>query len=301
MPKRLLPLLFLLLLIPAGIWAVATIRLDVRNRAANTISCWNRVMTMQDGLYWQTGCDATTSNFTNYMCKITRTKLTQAETLAYNDWVAAGRPKIPGCEPTAIITGVPKQPPTTGMPKPPPGCTYSRIKCIQAPCDPILICSTPVPCDGPDGSECTYGSCPPCSGRLCPMVMCKEQTGVCRNKQCVIAPDSGPIVIGPVTPGVGVVPLFTTSAPAVPSPSPTQKVSTTPQVVTTIIRKRSLTPTAIPSAYPTPNLREEILQLIEILEIPRAQQTEHHVGLADYNNDGVVDNYDLLWFIQSHE
>lgn len=329
MPKRLLPLLLLLFFVPSGIWAVATVRLEIRNRAANTISCWNTVVTMPDGLYWRTGCETGTpqSGFTNYICKITRTKLTPAEELAYKEWIAAGRPEIAGCQPTLTGASVqdertPGSPPLTGHPKPSPGCYYSRMKCVQAPCDPIIVCPTPVPCDGPDGSACIFGSCPPCTGRLCPMVMCKEQEGICKNKQCVTTrPAIEPIVIAPVTPGVGSL-LFTTSAPAPATPTPTC-IPRQPCLVLsngltachqgippggwfcpeTTITIPSPTPTTkhITTPTSTPVFTREVANIITILSHPKSSQSSSNITLADYNRDGIVDNYDLVMFILSHE
>lgn len=405
MPKRLLPLLLLLLLIPAGIWIVATVRLETRNRAANTISCWNTVVTMPDGLYWRSRCD---TSITSFMCKTTLTKLTPAEELAYNTWVSAGRPEIAGCQPESItvtgkviqpcippplymdptdpaikptpgttwcVKGKPISPPVTGLPKPSPGCYYSRVMCVQAPCDPIIVCPAPIPpCDGPDGSACTLRSCPPCEGRLCPKIMCKEQEGVCQNKQCVTT-ITGSIVVGPVTPGVGK-PWGTSVTPTKPpsdycaqsngspctasncppplcngptcipypcqawigtcynqqciheyqiSPTPTPSCVPIPRCVydknapciisekpasggtwcplmtstPTPATKRVLSPT--PTSSFTGGISEDVVEIINMLGLPRASQTSSDVGLADYNGDGVVDNYDLVQFILSHE
>lgn len=38
----------------------------------------------------------------------------------------------------------PTKPPVADLPTPPAGCTYQQVQCIQAPCDPILVCSSHV-------------------------------------------------------------------------------------------------------------------------------------------------------------
>lgn len=71
----------------------------------------------------------------------------------YSNWVtgAPGMPTItPVCyyqtfcptpTPPLSATGYPVVTPT-GMPVP-PGCYYQSVQCIQAPCNPILVCPTP--------------------------------------------------------------------------------------------------------------------------------------------------------------
>lgn len=39
--------------------------------------------------------------------------------------------------------GTPTRPPATSLPTAPPGCVYKQVQCIQAPCDPVLECSSP--------------------------------------------------------------------------------------------------------------------------------------------------------------
>ncbi|EKD79900.1 MAG: hypothetical protein ACD_40C00267G0001 [uncultured bacterium] len=34
-------------------------------------------------------------------------------------------------------------------PNPPPGCSYQKVECINAPCDPVLICSSSTPSQMP--------------------------------------------------------------------------------------------------------------------------------------------------------
>lgn len=45
----------------------------------------------------------------------------------------------------APATAAPTKPPVVGLPTPPPGCTYQTVQCIQAPCDPVLVCTSPTP------------------------------------------------------------------------------------------------------------------------------------------------------------
>ncbi len=58
-------------------------------------------------------------------------------------------------------------------PTPPPGCHYQQVQCIQAPCDPILVCTTPTPTHS--GTCKTTG----CSGQLCSD---KDITTTCEYK-----------------------------------------------------------------------------------------------------------------------
>lgn len=73
----------------------------------------------------------------------------------------------------------------------PAGCYYKQVQCVQAPCNPILVCPTPTPgqnscTNAKNGSSCTIGSCPTCTpGKPCPAIACIPQSGTCQNGQCI--------------------------------------------------------------------------------------------------------------------
>jgi hypothetical protein len=46
------------------------------------------------------------------------------------------------CDPILVCT-TPTISDRVPTPKPPPGCYYQQVQCIQAPCPPILVCPTP--------------------------------------------------------------------------------------------------------------------------------------------------------------
>lgn len=54
----------------------------------------------------------------------------------------------------------------TPTPTPPAGCHYQQVQCVQAPCDPILVCqtSTPTPTPANTISGCVVTGC---SGQIC--------------------------------------------------------------------------------------------------------------------------------------
>lgn len=90
---------FLLLLVgatPVFIWAVMTQRIELRKRAATSeaVICWNRVGGTAPSLYWPNGCKG---NPTPQMCTQATVSLTASEIYKYNEWVANGKPYIPGC------------------------------------------------------------------------------------------------------------------------------------------------------------------------------------------------------------
>jgi len=49
--------------------------------------------------------------------------------------------------PTATATATPT-PTKTATPTPPPGCFYQEVQCIQAPCEPVLVCPSVTPTPG---------------------------------------------------------------------------------------------------------------------------------------------------------
>jgi hypothetical protein len=91
---------FLLLLVgatPVFIWAVMTQRIELRKRAATSeaVVCWNRVLPSTEGNHaWPNGCKG---NPNPQMCSQATVPLTPSETYKYNEWVANGKPYIPGC------------------------------------------------------------------------------------------------------------------------------------------------------------------------------------------------------------
>lgn len=77
----------------------------------------------------------------------------------------------------------------TPTPTPPVGCYYQQVQCVNAPCNPVLVCPTPGASSctyARNGAACTIGSCPTCvPGRACPAIACRLQSGTCQNGQCV--------------------------------------------------------------------------------------------------------------------
>lgn len=69
---------------------------------------------------------------------------------------------------------------------PPTGCYFKQVQCIQAPCDPIVVCPTSATtCTGGNGTTCTLGACPTCTADgKCPAMACKVATGICMNGIC---------------------------------------------------------------------------------------------------------------------
>jgi hypothetical protein len=131
---RLFLVLLLVAALPIFIWAVLTQRIELRKRASTsepTQVCWNRVVATNGRYQWPNGCRGNAR--TDLMCTQALIPLSASEIRSYEAWVTAGKPPIPGC-------GSTKPRPT---PSPRPGCYYKQVECIQAPCDPILVCPTP--------------------------------------------------------------------------------------------------------------------------------------------------------------
>ena len=64
-------------------------------------------------------------------------------------------------------------PAPSGVPNPPAGCSYQNVQCVKAPCDPVLVCTTPIPVTTtlsvpPPG--CRYVPAPCTSGKPCPEI-----------------------------------------------------------------------------------------------------------------------------------
>lgn len=106
------------------------------------IVCYGKVILNGSTPMWPDGCRGT---ITSGVCTQVLSPLTADEVSGYNAWISAGRPSIPGCPATPKPTVTPTKPPVGGLPSAPPGCVYKTVTCFQAPCDPILVCSTPTP------------------------------------------------------------------------------------------------------------------------------------------------------------
>ncbi len=91
--------------------------------------CWNFV---GEGSYWPNGCKGNIPR-DGVMCTMATVPLTDAEKTAYQAWVAAGSVVPEGCN---------RDRTPTPTPTPGEGCHYQDVQCIQAPCDPILVCPT---------------------------------------------------------------------------------------------------------------------------------------------------------------
>ena len=134
---RLFLVFLLIAALPVFIWAVLTQRIELRKRAATsepTQICWNRVLEGSGGTYqWPNSCKGNPR--TDVACTQIRIALSASEIKSYKAWIEAGKPSIPGCK-TLIPT------PTS---VPPPGCFYQQVQCVQAPCNPVLICPDPPP------------------------------------------------------------------------------------------------------------------------------------------------------------
>ncbi len=95
---------------------------------------------------------------------------------------------------SAIGPSVTPQPTPTPTP-PPPGCYYQRVQCIQAPCDPILVCTTPTPpssecVNKPSGSSCCF--MPLCRPGFACIQVCQD--GTCQNHVCTPNPTPTPTI-----------------------------------------------------------------------------------------------------------
>lgn len=144
-------------------------------------------------------------------------------------------------QPTPSCVPMPVRPADAGAnyqmaPPPPgrtycqPGCYYQQVQCIQAPCDPILVCPTTVTsCESArNGALCQR--CQPCpEGRVCPLI-CRNETGTCQNGQCVpqnCVPRPRCIEGTPQNDGrvycaaMGAPPPGTVYCPVTPTPTPT--------------------------------------------------------------------------------
>lgn len=72
------------------------------------------------------------------------------------------------------------------LPTPPAGCYYQQVQCIQAPCEPVLVCpdtnSTPV-CGNQkcEAGEMDQEVCPECpaGSKVCPAYACQLVKGSC--------------------------------------------------------------------------------------------------------------------------
>lgn len=104
--------------------------------AQHATVCWNRVGEENEGnakrYYWPNGCKGALIS-AEQACTQATVPLTATEVTGYLAWVAAGRHVPQGCDPGHRPT------PT---PTPPAGCHYQQVQCIQAPCDPVLVCPT---------------------------------------------------------------------------------------------------------------------------------------------------------------
>jgi eight-cysteine-cluster-containing protein len=63
----------------------------------------------------------------------------------------------------------------------PTGCVYQQVQCIKAPCDPILVCTTPIPSpkNPPKTTQCKTAGC---SSELCVDVSSPDIASVCIYK-----------------------------------------------------------------------------------------------------------------------
>lgn len=100
----------------------------------------------------------------------------------YLKWWFTHLPHVPGLGPDGklanwwdYIVNYPPSSPTptpsatplpSPVPTPPSGCYYQQVQCIQAPCNPILVCPspTPIPSPTPTAPACDLPSIPPASG-----------------------------------------------------------------------------------------------------------------------------------------
>lgn len=80
--------------------------------------------------YWPNGCKGMAEN--GRMCTQATVNLTPEEVTAYLAWLKAGKPSIKNVCPSSGTTV-------------PDGCRYEQVRCIQAPCDPVLVCPSPSP------------------------------------------------------------------------------------------------------------------------------------------------------------
>lgn len=212
------------------------------------LTCWNRVLTSDGTYHWPDGCRG--SNLPDQMCTQALVPLTEEELKLYSQWIADGRPAIPGCGPVptctprpACLDAVPRclMPETSDMC--PPGCFYQEVQCVTEPCDPILVCPSPtcIPRPPDCGTQLPDGSfviCDPPPGQM----FCPTATPTCMPRpRCAIEGEigvNGQLVFCPLDP----------LESNVYCPLPTQTVSPTiPQASNT----PSKTPTPVPTAAVT--------------------------------------------------
>lgn len=216
--------LFLIVIIPTTIWAVATNRLDLRNWAASATRCWNTVLEQNGVLYWPNGCLGTPP--TNHLvCTEALVELTATEQLQYRRWIKLRR-LWPECEMKTIKTS-----PSPGLPS---GCFKKPIHCIMPPCDPIIVCPpfeetmTPDPrpscipfptcINEPNGvTRCAQGL-PPDRDYCFPTITPDLRPSCVPRLKCMDDPDTSKRCYPDVPPGVTICPPTTTMTP---DPRPT--------------------------------------------------------------------------------
>ena len=96
--------------------------------------------------------------------------------------------------PTPTPTPLPTKLTPTITPVPPAGCYYQQVKCIQEPCNPVLVCPTPTPIQ-PATITCTITGTPTTAGTYSVGAMLSNsKTGLSGRKTLSLA------VTGPITP-----------------------------------------------------------------------------------------------------
>lgn len=193
---RLLFAAFLLVALPVFLWAVATQRIELRKQASiDGPVCWNRVSGTEGNLYWSDGCKG--RPHTNQVCTQVLVPLSSEEKTGYDQWIASGKPSIPGCDGVAQITPSP-----TCSPK--PNCIEGnpqndgRVYCVLmgAPPPGTWYCPaatpTPIMCGGIQGLVCPSGMT--CSYNGSPRAPFPDATGICVNSlpKISITPTSTP-------------------------------------------------------------------------------------------------------------
>lgn len=102
---------FLLIVgLPVFIWAVATQRIELRKRAADTTVCWNKVIQSDEVYQWPDSCRG---NPRADVCAQLLVPLSPDELSSYQQWASAGGQFIPNCFmptptpqiPTLVATG----------------------------------------------------------------------------------------------------------------------------------------------------------------------------------------------------
>lgn len=103
----------------------------------------------------------------------------------------------------------------TVLPAPPIGCSYQQVKCIQAPCDPVIICASPIP----SGELEFHQMCKPRPACLdaTPPCMMPETTDMCPRSSSKPLMSPKPYVSSTPTPTKGGLDYFQTANPCGPN------------------------------------------------------------------------------------